>query len=153
MAGGAVAMSGDTPRAQLDWTCRRCGGAPDRSQDFDCATCGWPWIVCQSCGNLVPLFRDEPGQEDRCDACGPSESVSEPNPEMVAKFAAVLTGLASGRDQMKAKSDVAWDRFSLVTAAWRAAGSPKRGEPGWNAWLGVRNDLRLQLGSKRARLR
>lgn len=135
------------------WTCRRCGGAPDHGQDFDCATCGWPWSVCAQCGGLVPLFRDEPGQEGRCEACGPSESVSEPSPEMVAKFTAVLIGLATGREEMRAKSGVAWDRFSVMTTAWRAAGSPRRGDPGWNAWLGVRNELRLQLGSKRARFR
>jgi hypothetical protein len=100
----------------------------------------------------VPLFRDEPGREDRCDSCGPSESVRAPNAndEFGRKILAVLTGLATGRDEMKAKSGVAWERFSVITAAWRAAGSPKRGDPGWNAWIGVRNQLRLQLGSKRA---
>jgi hypothetical protein len=133
----------------LEWRCRRCGGAPDHAQDFDCATCGWPWSVCQDCGSLVPLFRDEPGREERCDACGPSEAVSAPNPESVAKLAAVIAGLTSGRNEIKAKSGVAWERFSVMTAAWRVAGSPKRGDPGWNAWLGVRNELRLQPGSKR----
>ncbi len=146
-------MSGGPQGVQLSGTCRRCGGAPDRSQDFDCATCGWPWSVCESCGSLVPLFRDQPGEEDRCDACGPSESVSEPNPEMVARFATLLAGLDAGRDQMKAKSGVAWDRFTVMTAAWRASGSPKRGGPEWDAWLSVRNEIRLRLGSKRARLR
>ena len=135
-----------------EWVCRRCGGAPDHAQDFDCAACGWPWSVCQRCGNLVPLFRDKPGQEERCDSCGPSESVSTPqaNDEFGQKILAVLTGLGDGAHAMKTKSGVPWERFSVIQAAWRDAGSPKRGDPGWHVWVTERDKLRRQLGSKRA---
>ena len=135
--------------SDLEWSCRRCSAVPDHAQDFECAACGWPWSV-RAAAALCHFFATSRVREDRCDSCGPSEAVSEPNPEFVAKFAAVLAGLATGRDEMKAKSGVAWERFSVITAAWRAAGSPKRSDPGWNSWLGVRNQLRFQLGSKRA---
>jgi len=142
----------ETASSTSGWLCRRCGGAPDHAQEFACAACGWPWSVCQACGNLVPLFRDEPGQEDRCDSCGPSEAVTVPNrnDELGQKMLAVFTGLAEGRNAMKTKSGVPWDRFSVIQAAWRAAGSPHRGDPSWNAWEWEREELRRQLGSKRA---
>ncbi len=119
-----------------DWTCRRCAGPPDHAQDFECVTCGWAWSVCQSCSNLVPLFRDELGREARCDACGPSEAshAPDPNAELGQKMLAVLTGLADGRNAMSSKSGIPWERHSVITRAWRASGSPKRSDPGWDAW-------------------
>ena len=137
--------------ASRTWACRRCGGAPDPAQDFACGSCGWPWSVCQGCGELVPLFHDESGQEDRCDACGPSESLRAPNAnsELGQKMLAVIVGLTDGTNAMKTKSGVPWERFSVITDAWRSAGSPGRGDPGWNDWVNVRNELRVQLGSKR----
>jgi hypothetical protein len=142
----------ETAGTSSDWMCRRCCGAPDHSQDFACATCGWLWSVCQDCGNLVPLYRDKPGQEDRCDACGPSEAASTPkaDDEFGQRLLAVLTGLGDGTRAMKTKSGVPWERFSIIRAAWRAAGSPKRTDSGWQAWVLERDRLRRQLGSKRA---
>jgi hypothetical protein len=138
--------------ASSDWRCRSCSGAPDHAQDFACAACGWPWSACQECGNPVALFRDEPGQEDRCEVCGPSETatISRADDQLGQKILAVLTGLGDGARAMKTKSGVPWERFSVIQAAWRAAGSPHRGDPGWNAWQWEREELRRQLGSKRA---
>lgn len=63
---------------------------------------------------------------------------------------ATLTGVADGAQAMKVKAGVPSERFSAIQAAWRAAGSPKRSDPGWGAWVMERDSLRGRLGSKRA---
>jgi hypothetical protein len=102
----------------------------------------------------VPLFRDEPGQAGRCATCGPSEATPLPDDpqadEIAKKMIATLIGLADGRNSMLSKSGIPWERHAAMMAAWRAAGSPKRTDSGWDAWCVTRDELRLRLGSQRA---
>lgn len=126
-------------------TCSACRSDLDGAERFACAECGRPQALCTRCQNIVNLFA---GTSD-CALCGASRAT--PEQVQTAREAArrMGAGLKQGRDEMRARSGVAYDRHKIITAAWIAAGRPRRGDPDWYDWLGVKYQLRRSLGLER----
>ena len=128
--------------------CTRCGCSPTDTERFACTDCGRPLGVCSNpgCGWCVRLFNaDDPAD---CDGCGWREKDPEENAQLLAGngpcpgcggppqlpsrplLDCSFTRWADAMTQMTARSgpihEKSKDRGKVLSAAWRAAGSPPR---------------------------
>jgi hypothetical protein len=114
------------------YRCAICGSLPGGIPAFDCAECGRSLSVCgtDSCGWFVRLFDSD--DEADCLNCG-YVPVDEHSPEMNVvrdRLRASMERTMEVQRQMRARSgplyELAKDRSRITSAAWRAAGSPRR---------------------------
>lgn len=181
--------------------CPECGSPRDNAGIIDCPDCGRPLGLCADsvCGYLFRLFAsDDPADCDGCGeknpgedarllaANGPCPGCGRPrqSPDGRCIFCSMMR-MIEQHEQMRERSgphyDLATQRGRIITAAWRAAGSParlqrvyagphriawylyapwKRGHrqeatpaqvAAWQAWCAERSRLHRELGWDRSR--
>ena len=126
-------------------TCPACGADLGDAERFACTECGRPQALCARCQNIINLFEDV----SECELCGPSRATPEQLQAALEAARRMGAGLRQGREEMQARSGVAYDHHKIISQAWIAAGRPRRGDPDWRKWLGTKYQLRRSLGMDR----